>query len=81
MLAMATTFRQARRRPLGVGLTLVSTVAFAWIGVLTQLGYDAGATVGTMLSGRFLIAAALLWPLVLLTRAPRPDRRQIGRVR
>ena len=32
---------------------------------------------GTLLSGRFLVAAALLWPLVLILRPQRPDRRQV----
>ncbi len=58
----------------GLALTLASAVFFSWLGVLTQLAYDEGASVGTLLSGRFLIAAAILWTLVLLTRARRPSR-------
>ncbi len=75
----ATISQHAQPTQLGVGLTVVSAVAFAWIGVLTQLGYDAGATIGTMLSGRFLIAAALLWSLVALTRPPPARRHAVGR--
>ncbi len=66
---------QAAPEAVGLGLTLASTIAFSWIGVLTQLGYDSGATIGTMLSGRFLVAAAMLWPIVIITRARRPPRR------
>ena len=62
----------------GLGLTVLSVAAFSWLGVLTQLAYAHGATVGTVLSGRFLIAAAMLWPLVWLTRARLPSRRQIA---
>lgn len=35
------------------------------MGVLGKLAYDDGATVGTLLSVRFLLAAALFWALVL----------------
>jgi drug/metabolite transporter (DMT)-like permease len=79
MLSVVPLARRVSPRTLGLGLTLLSTVAFSWIGVLTQLGYDGGATVGTMLSGRFLVAAAILWPLVLVIRPRRPDRRQTVR--
>ena len=62
---------------LGLGLTIASAVFFSWLGVLTQLAYAEGATVGTVLSGRFLVAAAVLWPLVWVARSRRPDRRQV----
>jgi drug/metabolite transporter (DMT)-like permease len=73
------TRRRLNPTTLGLGLTFVSTVTFAWIGVLTQLGYEGGASVGTMLAGRFFVAAVILWPLALLTRSRRPDRRQVAR--
>ena len=69
--------RLASPAALGIGLTLVSAVLFSALGVTTQLAYDAGASVGTLLSGRFLVAAAILWPLVLLARSRRPARRQV----
>jgi drug/metabolite transporter (DMT)-like permease len=61
----------------GIGLTLASVFFLSWVGVLTQLAYEAGAPLGTVLSGRFLIAAAALWTLVALVGARRPDRRQL----
>jgi drug/metabolite transporter (DMT)-like permease len=60
----------------GVGLTLASAVFLAWLGVTVQLAYDSGASVGTLLSGRFLFAAALLWLLILILRRRRLARRQ-----
>jgi hypothetical protein len=36
--------------------------------------YDAGATVGTVMSGRFLLAAAFLWLLVSLPTLARVDQ-------
>jgi drug/metabolite transporter (DMT)-like permease len=49
------------------------------LGVTTQLAFDAGASVGTLLSGRFLVAAAVLWPLVwLIIRPGRPVRAQVA---
>ena len=61
---------------LGFGLTLASAVFLSTLGVLTQLAYDAGASVGTMLAGRFLVASAVVWLLVWIVRARRPSRRQ-----
>jgi drug/metabolite transporter (DMT)-like permease len=64
---------------LGVVLTLASAVFFSWLGVLTQLAYGAGAPVGTVMSGRFLVATAVLWLVVWLVRARRPARRRVVR--
>ena len=67
-----------RRRVLvGFGLTLLSAVCFSWLGVLTQLAYGAGVDVGTALVGRFLLAAGMLWILVWLGRARRPEARDV----
>jgi drug/metabolite transporter (DMT)-like permease len=60
---------------IGIAFTLTSAVALSALGVTTQLAFDAGAPVGTLLSGRFLVAAAILWPLVWLLRLKRPARR------
>jgi len=43
---------------------LASASAFGAMGVLGKLAYDDGATVGTLLSARFLLAALLFWMLV-----------------
>jgi drug/metabolite transporter (DMT)-like permease len=62
----------------GLGLTLASAVFLSGLGVTTQLAYDAGVTVGALLPGRFLVAAAILWPLVFALHARRPARRQVA---
>jgi drug/metabolite transporter (DMT)-like permease len=60
----------------GIAFTLASAVVLSGLGVTTQLAYDAGVPVATLLSGRFLVAAAVLWPLVWLLRLKRPARRR-----
>jgi drug/metabolite transporter (DMT)-like permease len=44
------------------------------MGVFGKLAYDEGATVGTLLATRFVVAAALLWLLVLCTGGVRALR-------
>jgi drug/metabolite transporter (DMT)-like permease len=61
----------------GLGLTLVSAILMSGLGVTTQLAFEAGATLGTLLSGRFVVAAAVLWMLVSILRPRRPVRRQV----
>jgi drug/metabolite transporter (DMT)-like permease len=53
---------------------LAAAIAFGSMGILGKLSYDEGATVGTLLSLRFALAAALFWVLV-----PRRELRAIGR--
>jgi drug/metabolite transporter (DMT)-like permease len=57
---------------------LPPAIFFSWHGVLTQLAFGAGASVGTVLSGRFLVAAGVLWLLVWVVRPRRPDRTQVA---
>jgi drug/metabolite transporter (DMT)-like permease len=52
-------------RSSGTFMCLASGAAFGAMGVFGKLAYDEGATVGTLLSVRFVIAAALFWLLVL----------------
>jgi drug/metabolite transporter (DMT)-like permease len=49
----------------GTLLCLGSAAAFGAMAVLGKLAYDGGATVGTLLAVRFLLAAVLFWALVL----------------
>jgi drug/metabolite transporter (DMT)-like permease len=49
----------------GAVFCLSSASAFGAMGVLGRLAYDDGATVGTLLAARFVLAAALFWALVL----------------
>ena len=68
--------------PAGTLLCLASAVAFGAMGIFGKLAYDEGATVGTLLSVRFLLAAALFWVLVAATGATRHlralSRRDVG---
>jgi len=49
----------------GALFCLASATAFGAMGVFGKLAYDAGATVGTLLATRFLLASAVLWVAVL----------------
>ena len=51
----------------GALFCLASAAAFGAMGVFGKLAYDEGATVGTLLAVRFVLAAALLWLAVLAT--------------
>jgi drug/metabolite transporter (DMT)-like permease len=52
-------------RTSGTLLCLASAAAFGAMGVFGRLAYADGATVGTLLTVRFVIAAVLCWALVL----------------
>jgi drug/metabolite transporter (DMT)-like permease len=49
--------------PSGVLLCLASATAFGTMGIFGKLAYDEGATVGTLLAVRFVLAAAVFWLL------------------
>ena len=51
----------------GVLFCLVSAAAFGAMGVMGKLAYDEGATIGTLLSVRFTLAAALFWLLLVVS--------------
>ena len=55
--------RMAAMRFSGTALCLISAAAFGAMGVFGKLAYENGATVGTLLSVRFVLAAALFWLL------------------
>ena len=63
----------------GAVVCLASAVAFGAMGIFGKLAYDEGATVGTLLAVRFLLAAALFWALVVATGAARQVRMLSGR--
>ena len=54
--------------PAGALLCLASAVAFGAMGIFGKLAYEQGATVGTLLAVRFVLAAALFWALVARDR-------------
>lgn len=59
----------------GLLLTAASALCFSTLPIFGVVAYRAGANVVTLLGVRFLIAAAILWGFLLLTRRPLPDRR------
>jgi drug/metabolite transporter (DMT)-like permease len=62
----------------GTLLCLASAAGFGAMAVFGKLAYDDGATVGTLLAIRFLLAAALFWVLVAAGGAAR-ELRALGR--
>ena len=64
-----------REHSLGVALTLTSAVTFGATGVLAKAAYAAGVGVPSLLSARFVIAAALLWLIVAVRRPALPPLR------
>jgi len=69
-------------RSIGTLICLASAVAFGAMAIFGKLAYDEGATVGTLLAVRFVLAAALFWLLVAGTGAARRlrtlSRRDVG---
>jgi drug/metabolite transporter (DMT)-like permease len=63
----------------GTLLCLGSGAAFGAMAVFGKLAYGDGATVGTLLAVRFVLAAALFWALVLAGGAARELRALAGR--
>jgi drug/metabolite transporter (DMT)-like permease len=66
----------------GTLFCLASAAAFGGMGIFGKLAYEEGATVGTVLAVRFVIAAALLWALMAcagrLGDLRRLSRRDLG---
>jgi len=60
--------------PTGVLLCVSSAVAFGAMGIFGKLAYDEGATVGTLLATRFVLAAALFWVLLVCAGGARALR-------
>jgi drug/metabolite transporter (DMT)-like permease len=61
-------------RSTGTLLCVTSATAFGAMAVFGKLAYDDGATVGTLLAVRFVLAAALLWALLLARGGARAVR-------
>jgi drug/metabolite transporter (DMT)-like permease len=68
-----------RMRSSGTLLCLGSGAAFGAMAVFGKLAYGDGATVGTLLAVRFVLAAALFWALVLAGGAVQEVRALAGR--
>lgn len=58
----------------GLILCLVSAAAFGSMAIIARGAYSAGVTIPTLLVGRFLIAAVVLWLLVGMLRTALPAR-------
>jgi len=63
----------------GLILCLVSAVAFGSMAIIARGAYAAGVTIPTLLVGRFVLAAVVLWLLVGLLRTALPRRRTQGK--
>ena len=64
-------------RTSGTILCLASAACFGAMGIFGRLAYDEGATVGTLLALRFVLAAAVFWALVAAARPQRAGRRDV----
>jgi drug/metabolite transporter (DMT)-like permease len=64
--------------PAGAIYCLASAAAFGAMGIFGKLAYDQGATVGTLLATRFVLAAALFW-LCLVCAGTARDLRVLSR--
>jgi drug/metabolite transporter (DMT)-like permease len=60
-------------------LVLLSAAAFGAMAVFGTLAYEQGSTVGTLLSARFLMAAAVSWLVLLASRARVAELRSLSR--
>jgi drug/metabolite transporter (DMT)-like permease len=65
-------------RSSGTFLCLASAAGFGAMAAFGKLAYDEGATVGTLLSVRFTLAAALFWVLTPAREVRALGRRDIG---
>src|SRR6476646_6222751 len=59
----------------GTLMCLASGIAFGAMAIFGKLAYGEGATVGTLLSARFAMAAAVFWVIVLAGGAAHEGRR------
>jgi drug/metabolite transporter (DMT)-like permease len=66
-------------RSTGTLFCLASATAFGAMGIFGKLAYAEGATVATLLAARFVLAAVLLWLLLLATGGVGALRRSAGR--
>jgi len=65
-------------RSSGTVMCLASGAAFGAMAIFGKLAYGAGATAGTLLSGRFLLAALVFWLFVPLREVRALARRDIA---
>ncbi|MDQ2745382.1 MAG: DMT family transporter [Chloroflexota bacterium] len=65
-------------RRAGFLFCLVAASGFSTTGILAKLAYAAHVNVVTLLAGRFLLASAVLWLIVVATRQPIPSGRALA---
>jgi drug/metabolite transporter (DMT)-like permease len=63
----------------GALFCLASAAGFGAMGVFGKLAYDEGATVGTLLSARFVLAAVLFWLILVCARSGIRELRSLSR--
>jgi drug/metabolite transporter (DMT)-like permease len=61
----------------GIALCIASAVGFGAMAIFAKEAYSYGVTVVTLLSVRFLLAAALFWAVVIARGARLPERRVV----
>jgi drug/metabolite transporter (DMT)-like permease len=66
-------------RATGTALCILSASSYGCAAIFGKLAYGEGLSIATLLSGRFVVAAAVLWALTLaLGGAVRPSRRGVA---
>jgi drug/metabolite transporter (DMT)-like permease len=68
-------FLNLQRERQGVLLCLLAAAGFGAMAIFAKVAYDAGFDARTLLLLRFVVAAALLWPIVALRRPAVPPLR------
>ena len=63
----------------GALFCLASAAGFGAMGIFGKLAYDEGATVGTLLSARFVLAAVLFWLILVCARGGIHELRSLSR--
>src|SRR3954447_8836944 len=66
-------------RSTGTLMCIGSAAGFGAMAIFGKLAYDEGATVGTLLSARFALAAGLFWLLLLAPGEASPAMRGLTR--
>ena len=74
------TARPRSETAVGVLLVLLSAASYGTMPVLAHIAYDSGADTQTFLAWRFVLAAAVIWPIVLLRRRRLPHGRLLAKV-
>ena len=61
---------EVRKRALGVGLVVLSTIAIAIVPSLAKLAYEGGSNTLSVITGRSIFSVLITFVLVLVSRQP-----------